>query len=409
MTFTAVERMDRSELDLRYERYRRLLSAHLPQAAGLLILNPVTIYYFTGTLGTGVLWLPAEGEPVLMVRHGLERARMESPLETMFAFKSFSKVPELAAFAGSPIPERPAIIGVDMAGASWSIGNLIMSRLSGHEFVSADALLDKIMCVKTEWELKKMRLCGARHHHALYNLLPQRIYAGMNEREIAHKSWEVFFELGHSGMMRMSNVNEDFFLGHISAGDSANYPSRYNGPVGLRGEHPAVPFMGYPGRIWHTNEPLTCDIGFSLEGYQTDKTQVYWTGGPIPAQVLEAHEFCIQVQEWLRSQLKPGAIPSELYAHCMSMMEKQGFGDGFMALDSNKVPFLGHGIGLHVDEYPVIAKGFDEPLEAGMVMAMEPKMGIRDLGMVGVENTFEITESGGVSISGEEFEIVQVD
>lgn len=409
MNFTAIEQIDRSELDLRYQRCRDILSAHLPQAAGLLILNPVTIYYFTGTLGTGIFWLPLEGEPVLMLRHGLERARLESPLDSLFTFKSFSQVPGLAASAGKPLPESPAVIGVDTAGTSWSLGNLITSRLKNHTLVPADAVLDMTMSVKSEWELKKMRLSGARHHHALYNILPQRIAAGMSEREVAHKSWEVFFELGHSGLMRMSGANEDIFLGHIAAGDNANYPSRYNGPVGLRGEHPSVPFMGYAGRIWHTDEPLTCDIGFCLEGYLTDKTQVYWTGGPIPGQVSEAHDFCIQVQEWLRTQLKPGSIPSELYAHCMDWAAKEGFSEGFMALDGNKVPFLGHGIGLHIDEYPVIAKSFDAPLESGMVMALEPKMGIRDVGMVGVENTFEITESGGVSISGEEFGIVRID
>ncbi len=409
MELTALEQIDRQELELRYQRCRAMLAAHLEQAVGLMVLNPVSIYYFTGTLGAGLLWLPREGEPVLMVRHGLERAKLESPLEAIYPFKSFSQVPGIAASAGSPLPEKPGVIGVDAAGTSWSIGNLITSRLANYSFVPADRIIDMTRSVKTDWELKKLRLAGERHHHALYNILPQRIAAGMSERDIAHKSWEVFFELGHSGLMRMSGSNEDIFLGHVAAGDSANYPSRYNGPVGLRGEHPSVPFMGYAGRLWNTDEPLTCDIGFCLEGYQTDKTQVYWTGCAIPDQVRDGHNFCIQVQEWLRSQLKPGSIPSELYAHCIRWAEKEGFAEGFMALDENKVPFLGHGIGLNIDEYPVIAKGFDAPLEAGMVMALEPKLGIRDLGMVGVENTFEVTESGGVSISGEEFGIVRID
>jgi len=32
-----------------------------------------------------------------------------------------------------------------------------------------------------------------------------------------------------------------------------------------------------------------------------------------------------------------------------------------MGYESNQVKFLGHGIGLTVDEYPVIAKGFEIP------------------------------------------------
>ncbi len=77
-----------------------------------------------------------------------------------------------------------------------------------------------------------------------------------------------------------------------------------------------------------------------------------------------------------------------------------------MGLDANKVPFLGHGIGLVIDAWPVFAKGFDEPFEAGMVMAVEPKMGIRGVGMVGVENTFEVTGSGGVCLTGDRFGMI---
>lgn len=66
-----------------------------------------------------------------------------------------------------------------------------------------------------------------------------------------------------------------------------------------------------------------------------------------------------------------------------------------MGLGENAVPFLGHSLGLTIDEYPAIAEGFDMPLEKGMVVALEPKIGIPGFGMVGVEDTFEVTEAGG--------------
>ena len=79
-----------------------------------------------------------------------------------------------------------------------------------------------------------------------------------------------------------------------------------------------------------------------------------------------------------------------------------------MALAANKVAFLGHGIGLAIDGHPVIARGFDEPFETGMVMAVEPKLGIEGVGMVGVENTFEVTDAGGVCLTGDDYGIVCV-
>src|SRR5690606_32883564 len=72
----------------------------------------------------------------------------------------------------------------------------------------------------------------------------------------------------------------------------------------------------------------------------------------------------------------------------------------FMGFGNRRVKFLGHGIGLHVDELPVLAKGFDEPLQEGMVFAVEPKAGVEGVGMVGIENTFIVTPEGGRCITG---------
>jgi Xaa-Pro aminopeptidase len=171
-----------------------------------------------------------------------------------------------------------------------------------------------------------------------------------------------------------------------------------------------MPHLGHAGTKWRRGEPLVVDAGFVCEGYHTDKTQVYFAGGAaaLPPGAVRAHEFCVQVHAWCAEQLRPGGIPSRIAAHCFAWAEREGFAEGFMALGGNKVGFLGHGIGLALDETPVIAKGFDAPLEEGMVIALEPKLGIPGFGMVGLENTFEVTASGGRSLTGEATAIVFV-
>jgi Xaa-Pro dipeptidase len=403
MEYQALERMEAAELSWRHDRCRRLLAGLQPEATGLLAFSRVTIYYLTGTLAEGVFWLPAEGEPVLLLRRGVARARLESPLEHIAEFRSYGDVEAMLAEAGSPLGE---VVAAEKEGLSWSLGDMLQSRLGGRRFVPGDPALTLTRAVKSEWELAKMRLAGERHHQALWEMLPHRLAPGMTEREVSHRAWEVFFELGHSGHMRMNN--QEIFLGHVAAGDSGNYPSVFNGPVGLRGEHPAVPFMGYAGKVWGGAEPLTCDIGFCLEGYQTDKTQVYWPGraADIPDDLRVGHEFCVAVQQWVGERLRAGAIPSELYEHSVQWAEKEGLAEGFMALGENKVLFLGHGIGLAIDEYPVLARKFDQPLEEGMVIALEPKFGVPGKGMVGVENTFEVTAEGGRCLTGDRFDMV---
>lgn len=406
--FTPLAVIPETELEMRWRKCRRFLTETAPDAGGLLVFSRLNIYYLSGTMGQGVLWLPLEGEPVLMLRKGLDRARLESVLTKIEPFKSYSHLPDICNAVGSPLSR---IIGAETSGLSWQLGFMLGARLVEHEFQSCDMALSLARSVKSPWELEIMRRCGSLHNEALTKTLPAMIRPGMTEREISHQSWQAFFSLGHQGMMRMQAYGEEIFLGHVSAGDSGNYPSSFNGPLGLRGEHPSLPFMGSADTVWEEEQPLACDIGFSLEGYCTDKTQVYWSGpeSSIPDEVRSAHSFCIDVQAWVAENARPGALPSELYTHCLEWAERDGFGEGFMGLGENKVPFIGHGIGLTIDGYPPIAKGFDRPLEQGMVLAVEPKQGIPGVGMVGVENTFEVKADSARSITGDSFDIICVE
>lgn len=406
--FTALERIPREELEARWGRCRGLLREYCPGASGLLVFSRLNIYWLAGSLASGALWLPAEGQPALLCRRGLERAALESTLTHILPFRSYSQLAGLLAEAGSPLGES---LAAETAGLPWLLGQKLEAALAPRRILSGDKVLALGRMVKTEWELGKMRLCGERHHRCLHQLLPARIRPGMTEREIAHACWEVFFSQGHCGNMRMSAFGEEIFLGHVAAGDSGNYPSVFDGPLGLRGEHPAAPFMGYAGTVWKPGQPLACDVGFCLEGYQTDKTQVYWPGRSkdIPAAAARAHAFCIETQARLAELAAPGALPQDLWNQAKAWADREGLAEGFMALGRNKVPFVGHGIGLCIDEFPPLADKVAEPLQAGMALAIEPKVGIPGLGMVGVENTFEVREGGAVCLTGDAYDMVCVE
>jgi len=398
----------REEMERRHERCRWALAGVAPEAGGLLVFSRLNIYFLSGTFVGGVFWLPIEGDPVLLCRRGLDRARLESPLANILTFRSFRDLPGLLAQAGSPLAGTAA---AEMGGITWALGRTLAEHLAPAQVVPGDRALGLARAVKSSWELELMREAGRKHDRCMSENLPALIAPGMTEREIAHRAWEVLFAAGHQGQLRMENYGEEIFLGHVAAGENANFPSVYNGPVGLRGEHPASPHMGHAAKRWERGEPLVCDFGFVLDGYHTDKTQVYWPGRreEIPAHAAAAHAFCVDVQSWLAERLLPGSIPSKLAEHCFSWAEREGWAEGFMALGGNKVRFLGHGIGLAIDEYPVIAKGFDAPLEEGMTLALEPKLGIPGFGMVGVENTFEVTSGGGRCLSGKRFKIICVE
>ena len=284
------------ELASRWEICKNLLQQFIPEAQGILVFSRLNIYYFSGSFANGVFWLPLSGEPILLCRRGDERAKIESPVKHIYSFRSYSDIETILNDLGFSLPK---LIAAEMNGLSWALSNSLIKHLSAHQFVPADRIIGMSRAKKSDWELNILREAGSRHARCLTRLLPPFLHDGITELEICHKISEIFFSEGHLGILRMENYGEEAFLGHISVGDSANYPSVFNGPVGLRGVHPATPHMGSADVKWTTGKPLTIDNGFTLAGYMTDKTQVYWLGDKkdLPVNAIKAHNFCIDLQD----------------------------------------------------------------------------------------------------------------
>ncbi len=406
--FEAMEIIPLEELRSRWERLRNILMKMQPESRGIMLLSRVHIYWASGHFGSGVFWLPLEGEPFLFIRKGIERARIESPIKNILPYRSYSDIKAHLLDGGAPLPE---VFSVEMGGISWSLGLLFNRKFSSHTLLSGDEVISRARSVKSPWEIEKLSLAGKRHFEGIYKRTPHGIRPLMSEREMAIVIFNIFFDLGHCGVIRMQGMGEELFMGHVCAGDSGNYPTCFNGPVGARGIHPAIPHFGYAGKIWKPGEVLMVDTVFSLEGYLTDKSQVFFAGkeSQLPEEVRRAQETCLEIQSQCASMLRPGNTPSDLYLFAIEKAKKEGIEDGFMGIGGNKVPFIGHGIGLYLDEWPPIARGFNEPLEENMVIALEPKVGIEGIGMVGVENTFVVTPEGGRSLTGDRFDIICVE
>ena len=162
---------------------------------------------------------------------------------------------------------------------------------------------------------------------------------------------------------------------------------------------PAVPFVGSRSRRLSVGDLVFVDVGFGMDGYHSDCTQVYRFGAEPTAEMTRLQDLCIAVQWEAAAALRPGALPSAIY---QAAIDRVGPKDerNFMGFDGRRSKFLGHGVGLHLDELPVLAKGFDQPLEANVAIALEPKIGLAGEGMVGVEDTYVVTPEGGRCLTG---------
>ncbi len=360
---------------------------------GAVILDGINMFYYTGTIQQGVLFVPIEGEPVFFIRRSFERAERETPIKALVRLKSLNELADRLRGSGYQV----ARLGLDETGVTVSILKKISKVFPQSRFEDISLMLAMIRSVKSDYEVGLIREAG-RRHKAIYDEIPNMIHEGMTEWELGSAIHGNMLRLGYTGIARLAAFNSELFAGVISFGESGNYPTASVGPGGQVGLSPAFPLLGGARRL-KKSDTIFIDTGFSYGGYFTDKTRVFALGHPLQAAV-DAHKICLEIQEAVRRRLRPGAVLSEIFEEVYrSEVTPREFEQNFMGYGSNQVPFLGHGIGLVIDEFPVITKNNGFPLKRSMVIAVEPKKGLEGIGLVGVENTFLVTEQGGEKLT----------
>ncbi len=381
-----------SELDNRLDRFRLQMDSRHPGWELAIIFSKLNLYYFTGTMQDGMLLIPRNGEACLWVRRSFERAEDEScflPIRQMRSYRD-------AAAAMSAIP---ATVYLETEQVPIALFKRLQKHFPFRDVKAIDQEILQVRSIKSLYELSLMEQAGAIHRRVLEDLAPEILREGMNEAEFTGELYSLMVNEGHHGIVRFGMFESEIILGLIGFGESSIRPTYLDSPGGNAGMSPAVPLLGSRNRRLRNGDLVFVDIGCGFHGYHTDKTMTYVFGRALPDEVVAVHRRCVEIQNTIVPFLKPGTVPSQIYETVMDGLEP-AFLENFMGYGNRNVQFLGHGIGLEIAENPVIAKGFDDPLEEGMVIAIEPKKGIAGIGMVGIENTFIVTPGGGRSITG---------
>jgi Xaa-Pro aminopeptidase len=383
------------ELMLRRKKFIALMTSRFPRWNSAVIMESVNKYYFTGTIQDGVLIIRRDGSLIYGVRRSLERALSESPLPQKEII-GISTYRDLAQTMGGNLGE------VYVEGDTMPI--VTRDRLAKYFNMDNVGFLDSVVrtvrSVKSPYELEAIRQSAQAHRKLLEENVPALLREGMSEHEFLGELSREMYRLGYQGMARFHQFQIDINIGQVGFGTNALVPTWFDGPGGCLGNGPWAPYSGDSQRKLKKGDPVFVDVAFGMRGYHSDKTQVYFFGDEAPQDFLKAHSFCIDIQKRLAQMLKPGEIPSKIYETIMACIpaERQ---DHFMGVSPNhRVKFLGHGVGLNIDEFPVIAKGFDEPLKENMVLALEPKYAVSGTGMAGVEDTYLVTRHGGKCLTG---------
>jgi len=388
-----------TELDDRLKRFRARMDTVQPGWEMVAITGKIPLYYFTGTMPDGLLLIPQDGDAVFWVRQSFEQAARESLFPNIRRMRSYRDIAEEMRIF-------PSTVYIETEQVPVAQLQRIQKHLPFRNVKAVDEHIGAVRAKKSPYELALMERAGEIHRHVLEDLVPGMLTEGIDEVTFTCDLYSVMVKEGHQGIIRFGMFNE-MLLGQIGFGTSSISPTCVDTPGGISGTHPSVPLMGCRNRLLKKGDLVVIDIGCGYNGYQTDKTVSYMFGKPLPDAAIQEHFRCVEIQDTMASMLKPGAIPSEIYRTIMAGLEP-AFLANFMGFGDHRVNFLGHGIGLWIDETPVIAVGFDEPLEEGMVFALEPKKGIPDIGLVGIENTFVVTPQGGRSLTGKSKGLVEV-
>lgn len=363
---------------------------------GALIIFPIDVYYFTGTRQNATLWVPADGNPLLLVRKSFSRAVKESLIEDTRPFPSSKEFPAL-------FPDSVKKVGLTFDIIPVQQYNYYAKMVPGREFVDISGANREIRSVKSTWELEQLRHSGSRLC-GIFKQVPEFLKAGMRELDLSAEFESRLRRSGNEGYVRMRAFNQELFMGLAVSSSSAGEPGFFDGAVTGRGLSSASPH-GASTDVIQPDTPVFLDYTGVFNGYITDMTRIFCVGS-LSQELQHAFDTSLAIQKFLVENLKAGAICEELFAKSAEMAEAAGLGANYMGAPGENAKFVGHGVGLELDEFPVLAQGFKVPLQAGQTIAIEPKFVIPGHGVIGIENTFAVSSSGGVKLTDLPDEIV---
>ena len=369
---------------------------------GLLVVEKMDRYYLSGTTQDGYLFVPLEGRPILMIKRELERARVESPLKDVVPIKSMRELPALIQGHRGRLPRT---LGLELDVLPVREYFRYQDIFSGAKLVDASDLIRDARKIKSPFEIDLMRVAGEigkRVYHEGVRILRE----GMSEIEFAGLLEAAAKSYGHEGLLRVRALNYEAYSWHLLSGPAGGIVSQTDSPMGGLGLSPAFP-VGASLKPMKANEPILVDFGICYQGYQADETRMF-SIGQMKKKFIDAYKACREIHDAVLDQTRPGADCEALFMDSLKLAERLGYKESYLGPSGLQTRFIGHGVGLELNELPFLAKGQSYPLEEGMAFALEPKMVFPGEGSVGFENTVVVTKDGFEVLTPLERSIFQV-
>ena len=369
-----------NELELKWRRIQQAMRQE--EADGCLLTMNMNLYYVSGQVFNGYFYLPAEGRPYWFVK------RLTVPeTNQVHVIRKPEQMPELFRDLNLAMPRKLLLEADELSYNEYiRLQHVFRAEATGN----ASALIRHIRMIKTPWEIEQMRI-SARRHEAVYREIPACYRPGMRDVELQIEIEKRMRMHGSLGYFRAFGSNMDIFMGSLLAGENAGEPSPFDFALGGKGIHASGP-LGANGTLLREGTTVMADMSGNYTAYQTDMTRVF-SIGKLPDRAYRVHRVALEIQARMERTAKPGVSCDELYRDALAMAGQEGLKDCFMGTHL-QAKFVGHGVGLEINELPVLTTRSKDILQPGMTFAFEPKFVLAGIGAVGIENTFLVTDSG---------------
>ena len=345
--------------------------------------SSVATLYFFGQVFSGLVYIPQQGEPIYLIRRpqsfgehqGLHYIRKIEQLGEIVDLTNISKI----ALETDELP--------------YSDIERQKKMFHQAEVFNGTALLRKIRMVKTPYEIAEIRK-NCLKHIAVYEKVKQIYRAGMSDTELQ-------IEIG---LFRCFGSLMEFHMGSLLSGNNADAASPYDFALGGGGNE-ALP-LGANGSPLKEGQAIMLDMAGNYGVYLSDISRTY-SIGELPEEAYRLHELSRRMHREVMQTAKPGTSCSSIYLACLEMVKQEKAEQYFMG-HSSQAQFVGHGLGLQINELPVLTTRSKDVLQEGMIIAFEPKFVIPEVGAVGIENTYLITADGVENLSPMSEDIVDL-
>jgi Xaa-Pro aminopeptidase len=380
------------------------------QADACLITSAVNQYYLAGVIFDGYLYILPEGDPLFFVKRPVnfldeqangenqnkwaEQAKPgrqgkpvneERPPRWGKPIRKPEQIPALLHELGLPQPKRVLIEADQM---SFSAATRLQAALGMPEIGNISGEMRRIRMIKSEYELEQMRT-SAHVHTKVYETIPSLYRKGMTDLELQVEIERQMRLHGSVGIFRSFGENMDIFMGSMLTGDNAQAPSPYDYALGGTGISPLLP-IGANGTVLEPGTTLMVDMAGNYGPYMDDMSRTFVIE-QAPDLAYRAHQVSMEIHRAIVENGQVGTPCSDLYHLAEEMVKENGLSPYFMGT-IQQAKFIGHGVGLEINEPPVLSPRSRDLLEAGMAIALEPKFVLPGIGAVGIENTYIVRE-----------------